>query len=540
MWCLALGGLLIVDWVLDNDIWFILNCGRYVTEHGIPYEEFASMHTGLHYVMEQWLTAVIFWKIYSVFGSNGLLTFVWIVGFIILFVYNRLCFLVSDKNQSLSFILTAIICIFVSMAYIVTRPQILSMMLILVEILILEKTFRDEHKWRLLILPLLSLVCINLHAALWPLMIIVMMPFLAEILLTKFKNLESKLNIRDILLVILGVFLAGFANPYGWEAMTFIFYSYDPSIHNNVTEVLPPSSAHFLGKIFFALSVWLIVIYSKKSIPIRYFLITFGFMLLAFMTTRGIFFFLMLSTFPIAYAYKDWKSTIVSGSSIFSKPNMLLPFVILGVAEIYKFTNDPNITLNYVPLPDKMFSILMLIFLICFIFGYKREGELFNSSLPVICIKPLAFFFAFQFILFTIWSHQEDTSKNEEPLKPAIDFILEQDRPENIVLFTGFNDGGYAGFRGLRYYIDARPEVFAKANNHIKDISKEYFDLRSGELSYKEFFSRYNFTHILVTDSTIILYLILEEDENYEKLFEYEYEQWGGKHKCRIFKPVER
>ena len=83
-------------WVLDNDTWFILNCGRYVVETGtIPHVEFASIHEGLHYVMEQWLAAVLFWKIYINFGADGLIFFSWAVGFTLMFVYFKLCLYVA-------------------------------------------------------------------------------------------------------------------------------------------------------------------------------------------------------------------------------------------------------------------------------------------------------------------------------------------------------------------------------------------------------------------------------------------------------------
>ena len=47
---------------LNNDIWFILNCGKYVVQNGIPNIEPFTIHEGLSFVMQQWLTAVIFWE----------------------------------------------------------------------------------------------------------------------------------------------------------------------------------------------------------------------------------------------------------------------------------------------------------------------------------------------------------------------------------------------------------------------------------------------------------------------------------------------
>ena len=539
--CLALVGIFNVSWVMDNDIWFILNCGRYVIENGIPYEEFASMHKGLHYVMEQWLTAVIFWKVYESFAANGILTLTWILGIVIICFYFRLCFIVSEGNTQISIAMTALVGIIVSIFFIVTRPQVISTLIMLLELIILERTFRDRLKRRLIILPILSILCVNLHSALWPMMVILILPFLIEVLLSRMnlKNSDSKINVSVIFLTIVGIILAGFINPYGWESMIFLFTSYDSSIHGHILEIAAPSADTLLGKSFIILAIILVVIYTKKTMPIRYSLLTFGLMFLAFMSIRSIFLFLIIATFPVAYAYKDWKSSLTSAASILSKPTAILPFFIIFAIIIYKIYIEKGINLNFIPLPDKIFSILMFLSLICFIFAYRFNGKLFSSNLQILCIKPFVALITLQLIAFGL-IHSINQDEPVEPLKPAVDFLLNQDKSENIRLWTGFYEGGYVGFRGLRYYVDARPEVFAKSNNHKADIIKEYFDLRYGKIYYKDFFKRYDFTHILVTEDDMLLYWILEQDEDYELIFEDEFKRRGNKEHCRIFKPINR
>ncbi len=53
--------LFFINNTLDNDIWFLLNSGRYVFAHGIPYMEPFTIHQGFDFVMQQWLSACIFW-----------------------------------------------------------------------------------------------------------------------------------------------------------------------------------------------------------------------------------------------------------------------------------------------------------------------------------------------------------------------------------------------------------------------------------------------------------------------------------------------
>ena len=85
---------------------------------------------------------------------------------------------------------------------------------------------------------------------------------------------------------------------------------------------------------------------------------------------------------------------------------------------------------------------------------------------------------------------------------------------------------------------NARPEIFALSFNRKKEIVREYFALTDGELDYREFFARYNFTHIFITTETPTPYLLLSHDENYKLLFEYDFPD--GKGHGKIFLPVKK
>ena len=49
----------------DNDFWFLINTGRYILNHGFPVIEPFTIHQGLSFVVQQWLTDVIFFFIYD-------------------------------------------------------------------------------------------------------------------------------------------------------------------------------------------------------------------------------------------------------------------------------------------------------------------------------------------------------------------------------------------------------------------------------------------------------------------------------------------
>ncbi len=530
----ACGMMTLARWRLDSDAWFILNCGRYVVENGvIPHTEFATMHEGLHYVMEQWLTAVIFWKIYNNFGADGLITFACFVGIILMWIYYKLCLYVSASNQKISLLLSLVICIIIS-PFIVTRPQIFSSLLLLIEIFLLEKYVRERKIWTLCALPVISAIFINLHSALWVMLIIVIMPVIAESLISKLKH-SPDIPLLPLILATLGIILAGFVNPYGSEAMLFLFTSYAPEIHKNIIEVQATTIDGGYGTFYFAFSAMTIVTYSKKIMPIRYFFLTFGLMLLGFYAYRNMFQFFVLGTFTLAYAYKDLQPF---NQKFNIKHKLFVPLFLICAVEIYMILSNPEYSIWEMHLPIKILTSCAIIFLLCFIFFYRREGKLFSAELPILRRKPLIALGVFQWIILSSVIYFNFPATDYEPHKPALDFLLKNERAENIILWTGFNSGSYAEFRGVKTYFDARPEIFAISNNHKKDIVTEYFNLKHGQLDYREFFSRYNFTHILVTTEDIIPYLLISNDENYRLLFEYDFS--NHKDHGRIFEVVNR
>lgn len=520
-------GTVLKKWGLDNDTWFILNCGRYVVETGtIPHVEFATMHEGLHYVMEQWLTAALFWEIYSSFGADGLINFCWLTGAVLLCVYYKLCLYVSGGNKKISALLAFVVGLIVMTSFVVTRPQVLSTLILLVEVFLLEKYFRERKIWALGILPVLSALLVNLHAALWSMMTVLLLPFLAEALLRK-----NFAQIFQLAAAALGIFLAGFANPYGWEAMIFIFTSYDPAIHRNILEMQATSVTSPLGVMFFVFSALLIVAFAKKSMPLRYFFLTFGLMVLGVQALRAVFLFLMLATVPLAFALRDWHQF----DEIFNLPHKLfVPLFLIFPLELWKVYAES------VRLPVKIIFGGAVIFLVCFLFFYEREGKLFSETLPVLRRKPLIALAVAQGIIFSLAVYSFRAETNYEVYKPALDFLLEREPAEKITLWTGFNSGGYAEFRGVKCYVDARPEIFARSNNHRADIIQEYFALRSGRLDYEEFFARYDFTHIFVTEEDMLVYQLLARDKNYRQIFEYKFDNGIKSYRGRIFETVKQ
>ena len=57
--------------VLDNDTYWIIKTGEYITNNGVPHKDFLTFHTDMDLVAQQWLSDVIYYKLYDWFGVAG-------------------------------------------------------------------------------------------------------------------------------------------------------------------------------------------------------------------------------------------------------------------------------------------------------------------------------------------------------------------------------------------------------------------------------------------------------------------------------------
>lgn len=458
---------------LDSDIWFLLNHGRYVLEHGIPHIEPFTIHQGFHFVMQQWLSASIFWLAYSGFGAIGVKLVVMFCYMLSIYILYKICMMISDNYFIISFFVTFLVSI-AFVFFMVSRPYVFSTLIFSGEFYLLENYRKTENKKYLYFLPLLSVFLINLQAAMWPMMFIFIVPYIVETFKFKLRPLKSSSPARKPLyLPVLLSVAAGLINPYGVEAMLYLFKSYGyEQINVNIREMMPLDINSAFGKIVL-LSLLLVPViyfsYKKGVISLRYILLALGTGYMTLSSYRNLFLFALCAYFPLAAYLKDF----------------VLPV---------KQENNPKRTLF---IRRSLIMLLVLLIPLGFYGGYEAS-------------KPKNIEYAL--------------------LNETIDRILDDADASGVVLYTGYNTGNMAEFRGLRTYMDARAEVFVKKNNKTADVFAEYIDLQMGNVYYKEVLSKYGFTHLIVTrDDILFTYLSFDGDYNlaYSNEMYYLYESKG-------------
>ena len=232
--------------------------------------------------------------------------FIIISNIIIVYLLYKISILINEKKRKLS-ILTTLIIVFHYMAlFSVTRPQVFDIILLLLELYLLELYIKRNNKKYLLGLPIISLLMINLHASVWPMIFVFLLPYYMGKINLKFTTKESY-KLKPLIIVTIVMLLFGFINPYGLESMTYLFKSYGiEQIDKIVNEMAPLTIKN--GIIIYIYILFIIITYvinRNNKVNLRYTLLLLGTTLLSLQHIKGELFFLISSTIVINYNLKD-------------------------------------------------------------------------------------------------------------------------------------------------------------------------------------------------------------------------------------------
>lgn len=432
---------------LDNDIWFLLAHGRYVINHGIPTIEPFTIHEGFKFVMQQWLSAVIFFSTYSKFGELGIKMLIAITYVLSMIVFYKLCLKLANSNffkaAIITYIYIALICLFMT-----SRPFIFTNLIIISEIYVLESYFIDQKKKQLAILPILSLILINIQASIWPMLFVVMLPFAIDSFKFQLGPIKGYgVEKKPLIISAISMLIVGFINPYGIDSMLYIKNSYGVSEINNMVQEMGPTTVNSpLGLliILFSVSITFYYIFNKsKKWALRYALLAIGTSYLSFLTIRAFFFFICCAIYPLS--------------------------LFIGEISIPKYDKQhPRRTMI---IRKILISLIILITSLALV----RYNFYSRNNVPEIDL-----------------------------LDEALQVVIADNDNGEVALYTGYNDGGFAEYNGIATYIDPRAEVFLKSNNLKEDVFFEYYELQNGRIFYKEFLDKYNFTHVIVSNNDIL------------------------------------
>ncbi len=289
----------------NEDIWYVMKYGEIILQKGFIHIDVLSIHSGLHIVIQQGFSNIIFYLIYKCLGDFGLFLLCELFVALYLFIIYKICILLSNKKEFVSIVLACITCILLEYNFISPRPQLFTYFHILLIIYIMEIFYKNNKTKFIYLLPLISLVQINLHAALWIILFIFMLPYIAQLIIQKNKN------VFKLFLMMILMFLVGFINPYTYENVFFPFMTYSSEINKYILELFPVNIVsteyciRFISVFFYillALELLIYIYYKKGKLELRHLLLFGGTTILALTNIRNIAFFIIV-TIPILSNY---------------------------------------------------------------------------------------------------------------------------------------------------------------------------------------------------------------------------------------------
>ena len=492
--CVALMVAFAFQKIIDNDTYWLLRVGEEIAMNGIPRIDGLTMHEGLEIVQQQWATAYLYCAVYKILGTTGLVLFQ--IGLNCLLF--RLILILCREFGGDSRLSYAVSLFGASMAILffgVLRPQTVTAILSVTELIVLEK-IRKTGRWPLLLaLPGLSVVSVNAHAATWPMIFVYMAPYFAEYAI---RAVGNKLNLcRDTgrpvrsLIFLLGAaiisFLIGFWNPYGWRGMTYLTRSIGiPEISNFVAEMKAPSMT-FVPALFITAILYIIILCLGRKLPVSYFCLAAGTVFLAMTTARGGFEMLLATTPVVAYSVTGDRYVALTDSArrlAERLRNRLLHKTGNEGKESSKSSWSGAIRIAG--------SILVSIVLIA------------SIGIQVVSVASAGI-----------------SGYTADAIPEALEWAeANTNIDKDARIYAEYNNGGYLEFRGYRPFIDARAEVFIAANNGGRDIFGEYIAAGKDFDKAGQLVTDYDFDFIFTYKSSMISAWLRSADRGYEKLYE--------------------
>lgn len=462
----------IIHTYFDSDTYFFLSEGRNMMQSGIvPIKNWFSFLNGLKITEQQWLWSVIVYRIYRIGGHIGLyiLTVLHAVIFIVLTMW--FC-KVKQIPKAVGF-LSGLFLLCIAAPFLSSRPTFVTVNLLLLQIIFMEKALQSQ-KWKnLLVMLPISILEINMHAAMWTFHLAVFLAYLCpQIKIPKLPGLKAgttaisrppyplRFPAAGALLTIAG----GLVNPYRADAMLYIFRSMSPDLTGlGIAEMNPVSLISVFGILVAAGCIWFLMSAGTRKnsgrFSCRFVYIYAGFLLLGCIAKKNLIFTLL-------------------GFFI-----LFLNFCKNGqYGEIYRKIQASICHLNlfYVGI-----TVLMLLVSGCYAYADFPKSVTETDSI----VTPVR----------------------------AVEYLNLHHAEKECRIYTEYNNGAYLGWHGYHGYIDARAEIWSKSINKKWDILHEY-NLVLHQLnlqSYQKWKTAYDFDYYIVMDNTL-LSAFLECDETVE------------------------
>jgi hypothetical protein len=351
------------------------------------------------------------------------------------------------------------------------RNQLFSFLGFGFELLFLNKLMCEGKKKYSIFIILLSIYMVNFHDTLYPIYLVMMLPYLAEIIIQKifkFKDsykveLSNLKNAKYLIITILVCLLTGLLTPTFGSAYTNMYKGMSGVTADFIEEC---QSVNILENmpllLLFGLSFG-ILCFTKTKVKLKDLLFVIGFTILGILTYRSIYFMFLFGIVYVANIFTAFLKTYL-GEDINEK--------------IDKFILNKKVLLVFISIFIVLYSLVKIL-----------------DSLTINYVDDLTY-----------------------PVE-ATDWILNNlENIEDAKIWTHFNFGSYLELYGIPVFLDSRSlDVSAEFNDTT--VLSDWLNVVEGTESYSEVFDKYEITHALVYNVELINQYIYDDD-NYELIYQ--------------------
>ena len=457
---------------MQNDTFFTIATGEHILQEGYDNVDHLTWHENLGFYKLRWAFDVAIAFIYNTFGFAGIYAFVVIIASLTgLSLFNIL--LKQKNNIVLSFIATVISMLLMTSNWSFTaRGQIISYLLLLLEIYFIEKMISTKQKRYYIIFLVISALIVNFHASVWYMTIILVLPYLAEAIMHKImknKNLEKSkiilepISIKMLIIAILCLVLGSFISPIGTYTYTYMFKVIGGISSTFISELQQTDIISSIGMILGPIVIDILMLATKSKMKLSDILLFFGLYFMAILARRNQAFLYLIGTIPVVRLITNFFETYDTENILEKLNNFFSKNWVLGCTTI----------VIVIGLSSNMVTRI-------------REKYVNEKKYPV----------------------------------EAVNFIKENLDYINLRIYNSFNYGSYLELSGIPAFVDSRSEIFTEEFNNVT-ILKDWLETSRGNVNYNDTFAKYEIDYAIVEDKEIINTYI-SADENYEKVFDDE------------------
>ena len=541
--CIIMFSFVVSPVTLQNDTYYTIKIGEYITNNGIDMRDPFSWHEDLPYTYPHWLYDVGVYLVFNLGQNTGIpdggFIFITIATALLSCTLGILIYLVCSKiskNNLISFILTFII-MYIIKDFIAARAQLVTFNLFVLTILFIENFLDTKKKRYLIFIVLISIAIANIHVAVWPFFFVLFMPYIAAYIIALLleKNIISKIILKNSKRKIKKLQNKiekekNEENKKKLETKLLKLIEEQVKIEEREQKIIlkckeKREKPYKLKICKNDATKWLILVviicaFTGLLTPLGDTPYTYLVKTMQGNTMQNI-----SEHLPLTL-YND-KDTMVALALVFA----ILIFTDVKIELKDLFMIGGLIFLSF--MSRRQVSLLFIVGLPIFIKwlnylvrkyddGGTEKVIKFMTSLLGKTIALCIVLIICTYFVKAKWDLKivDDTKYPVE----ASDWMLENLDLENIKLYNEYNYGSYLLYRGIPVFIDSRADLYAPEFNKKpeeekgKDIFMDYMNIASLGLYYENKFEEYGITHLIMVNNAKLNMLISRNDD-YKEIY---------------------